>query len=127
MIDSQIIFDFGRTSQVGFGTTGDSLTGTVDLRRAGENNISPWVFLPEMSTSVRNTKTTATGQSSSGIGTGAIIFNTDTDTPEIYLPTDGNQRTTYWCGISTTTTTDTNTTYDSVSYTHLTLPTIYSV
>ena len=33
LIDSQIKFDFGRTSQIGFGTVGDSLTGTVDLRR----------------------------------------------------------------------------------------------
>ena len=34
LIDSQIKFDFGRTSQIGFGTDGDSLTGAVDLRRS---------------------------------------------------------------------------------------------
>ena len=75
LIDSQIKFDFGRTSQIGFGTVGDSLTGTVDLRRSGMNNISPWVFLPEITTGFRNAKTIATGQQSSGIGTGAIIYN----------------------------------------------------
>jgi len=54
-----------------------------------------------MTTSVRNSKTTAVGQNASGIGTGAVIYNTTTNRVEIYLPSDGNQRTTYWCGIST--------------------------
>ena len=59
-----------------------------------------------MSTTVRDTKTTATGQNATGIGTGAIIYNTTTNTPQIYLPSDGNQRTTYWCGINTVVTTE---------------------
>ena len=100
--DSQIKFDFGRTSQIGFGTDGDSLTGTVDLRRSGENNISPWVFLPEMSTTVRDTKTLATGQSSSGIGTGAVIFNKSTQKVQIYLPDGGTSASVNdWVGIAT--------------------------
>ena len=74
LFDAQIRFDFARQSKIGFGTIGDTLNGSIDLRRAGENSISPWAFLPEMSTTVRNTKTTATGQSASGIGTGAVIY-----------------------------------------------------
>ena len=102
LIDSQIKFDFGRTSQIGFGTVGDSLTGTVDLRKSGENNISPWVFLPEMSTTVRDTKTLATGQSSSGIGTGAVIFNKSTQKVQIYLPDGGTSASVNdWVGIAT--------------------------
>ena len=64
---------------------GDTLSGSIDLRRAGDA-ISPWAFLPEMTTSVRNTKTTAVGQNASGIGTGAVIYNTTTKRVEIYLP-----------------------------------------
>ena len=86
LFDSQIRFDFARQSKIGFGTVGDTLNGSIDLRRAGENSISPWAFLPEMTTSTRNTKTTATGQSASGIGTGAVIYNTTTNRVEIYLP-----------------------------------------
>ena len=56
------------------------------MLNTGENSISPWAFLPEMTTSTRNTKTTATGQSASGIGTGAVIYNTTTNRVEIYLP-----------------------------------------
>ena len=101
LFDSQIKFDYARTSQVGFGTFGDTLTGVVDLRRAGENSLSPWAFIPQMSTTTRNAKTTATGQNASGVGTGAVIFNTTTDRIEMYLPPDGNLRTTYWVGIAT--------------------------
>ena len=36
-----------------------------------------------------------------GVVSGAVIYNTTTNRVEIYLPSDGNQRTTYWCGIST--------------------------
>ena len=86
LFDSQIRFDFARQSKIGFGTVGDTLNGSIDLRRAGENSISPWAFLPEMTTSTRNTTTTATGQSASGIGTGAVIYNTTTNRVEIYLP-----------------------------------------
>ena len=100
LYDSQLRFDLSRQSKIGFGTAGDTLSGSLDLRRAG-GAISPWAFLPEMTTSVRNSKTTAVGQNASGIGTGAVIYNTTTERVEIYLPSDGNQRTTYWCGIAT--------------------------
>ena len=101
MIDSQIRFDFARTSQIGVGTFGDTLSGVVDLSRAG-NSFSPWVFIPQMSTTTRNTKTTATGQSSTGIGTGAIIYNTTTERIEIYLPDgDTSANVTNWVGIAT--------------------------
>ena len=101
MIDSQIRFDFARTSQIGVGTFGDTLSGVVDLSRAG-NSFSPWVFIPQMSTTIRNTKTTATGQNSTGIGTGAIIYNTTTERIEIYLPDgDSSANVTNWVGIAT--------------------------
>ncbi len=86
---------------MGFGTFGDTLTGVVDLRRAGDNCLSPWAFIPQMSTATRNAKTTATGINASGVGTGAVIFNTTTDRIEMYLPPDGELRTTYWVGIAT--------------------------
>ena len=55
-----------------------------------------------MSTTTRNTKTTATGQNSTGIGTGAIIYNTTTERIEIYLPDgDNNANVTNWVGIAT--------------------------
>ena len=102
LFDSQIRFDFARQSKIGFGTIGDTLNGSIDLRRAGENSISPWAFLPEMSTTVRNTKTTATGQSASGIGTGAVIYNTTTNRVEIYLPDgDTDANVTNWVGVAT--------------------------
>ena len=102
LFDAQIRFDFARQSKIGFGTIGDTLNGSIDLRRAGENSISPWAFLPEMTTSVRNTKTTATGQSASGIGTGAVIYNTTTKRVEIYLPDgDTSANVTNWVGIAT--------------------------
>ena len=101
MIDSQVRFDFARTSQIGVGTFGDTLSGVVDLSRAG-NSFSPWVFIPQMSTTIRNTKTTATGQNSTGIGTGAIIYNTTTERIEIYLPDgDSSANVTNWVGIAT--------------------------
>ena len=101
MIDSQIRFDFARTSQIGVGTFGDTLSGVVDLSRAG-NSFSPWVFIPQMTTATRNTKTTATGQSSTGIGTGAIIYNKTTERIEIYLPDgDTTANVTNWVGIAT--------------------------
>ena len=101
MIDSQIRLDFARTSQIGVGTFGDTLSGVVDLSRAG-NSFSPWVFIPQMSTTIRNTKTTATGQNSTGIGTGAIIYNTTTERIEIYLPDgDSSANVTNWVGIAT--------------------------
>ena len=101
LIDSQIRFDFARTSQIGVGTFGDTLSGVVDLSRAG-NSFSPWVFIPQMTTATRNTKTTATGQSSTGIGTGAIIYNKTTERIEIYLPDgDTTANVTNWVGIAT--------------------------
>ena len=101
MIDSQIRFDFARTSQIGVGTFGDSLSGVVDLSRAG-NSFSPWVFIPQMTTATRNTKTTATGQNSTGIGTGAIIYNTTTERIEIYMPDgDTSANVTNWVGVAT--------------------------
>ena len=85
LYDSQLRFDLSRQSKIGFGTAGDTLSGSIDLRRAG-GAISPWAFLPEMTTSVRNSNTTAVGQNASGIGTGAVIYNTTTNRVEIYLP-----------------------------------------
>ena len=85
LYDSQLRLDLSRQSKIGFGTAGDTLSGSLDLRRAG-GAISPWAFLPEMTTSVRNSKTTAVGQNASGIGTGAVIYNTTTNRVEIYLP-----------------------------------------
>ena len=71
------------------------------ISRAG-NSFSPWVFIPQMSTTTRNTKTTATGQNSTGIGTGAIIYNTTTERIEIYLPDgDSSANVTNWVGIAT--------------------------
>ena len=55
-----------------------------------------------MTTAIRNTKTTATGQSSTGIGTGAIIYNKTTERIEIYLPDgDTTANVTNWVGIAT--------------------------
>ena len=101
LYDSQLRLDLSRQSKIGFGTAGDTLSGSIDLRKAGDA-ISPWAFLPEMTTSVRNTKTTAVGQSASGIGTGAVIYNTTTKRVEIYLPDgDTTANVTNWVGIAT--------------------------
>ena len=101
LYDSQLRFDLSRQSKIGFGTAGDTLSGSIDLRKAG-GAISPWAFLPEMTTSVRNTKTTAVGQNASGIGTGAVIYNTTTKRVEIYLPDgDTTANVTNWVGIAT--------------------------
>ena len=101
LYDSQLRLDLSRQSKIGFGTAGDTLSGSIDLRKAG-GAISPWAFLPEMTTSVRNTKTTAVGQSASGIGTGAVIYNTTTKRVEIYLPDgDTTANVTNWVGIAT--------------------------
>ena len=101
LYDSQLRLDLSRQSKIGFGTAGDTLSGSIDLRKAG-GAISPWAFLPEMTTSVRNTKTTAVGQNASGIGTGAVIYNTTTKRVEIYLPDgDTTANVTNWVGIAT--------------------------
>ena len=101
LYDSQLRLDLSRQSKIGFGTAGDTLSGSIDLRKAG-SAISPWAFLPEMTTSVRNTKTTAVGQNASGIGTGAVIYNTTTKRVEIYLPDgDTTANVTNWVGIAT--------------------------
>ena len=76
LYDSQLRFDLSRQSKIGFGTAGDTLSGSIDLRRAG--GAYRLGHLPEMTTSVRNSKTTAVGQNASGIGTGAVIYNTTT-------------------------------------------------
>ena len=99
--DSQLRLDLSRQSKIGFGTAGDTLSGSIDLRKAG-GAISPWAFLPEMTTSVRNTKTTAVGQNASGIGTGAVIYNTTTNRVEIYLPGgSASANVGDWVGIAT--------------------------
>ena len=101
LYDSQLRLDLSRQSKIGFGTAGDTLSGSLDLRRAG-GAISPWAFLPEMTTSVRNTKTTAVGQNASGIGTGAVIYNTTTNRVEIYLPGgSASANVGDWVGIAT--------------------------
>ena len=101
LYDSQLRFDLSRQSKIGFGTAGDTLSGSIDLRRAG-SAISPWAFLPEMTTATRNSKTTATGQNASGIGTGAVIYNKTSNRVEIYLP-DGSTSANVgdWVGIAT--------------------------
>ena len=101
LYDSQLRLDLSRQSKIGFGTAGDTLSGSLDLRRAG-GAISPWAFLPEMTTSVRNSKTTAVGQNASGIGTGAVIYNTTTNRVEIYLPGgSASANVGDWVGIAT--------------------------
>ena len=101
LYDSQLRLDLSRQSKIGFGTAGDTLSGSLDLRRAG-GAISPWAFLPEMTTSVRNTKTTAVGQNASGIGTGAVIYNKTTNRVEIYLPGgSASANVGDWVGIAT--------------------------
>ena len=101
LYDSQLRLDLSRQSKIGFGTAGDTLSGSIDLRRAG-SAISPWAFLPEMTTATRNSKTTATGQNASGIGTGAVIYNKTSNRVEIYLP-DGSTSANVgdWVGIAT--------------------------
>ena len=101
LYDSQLRFDLSRQSKIGFGTAGDTLSGSIDLRRAG-NAISPWAFLPEMTTATRNSKTTATGQNASGIGTGAVIYNKTSNRVEIYLPGgSASANVGDWVGIAT--------------------------
>ena len=101
LYDSQLRLDLARQSKIGFGTAGDTLSGSIDLRKAG-GAISPWAFLPEMTTSVRNSKTTATGQNASGIGTGAVIYNTTSNRVEIYLPGgSASANVGDWVGIAT--------------------------
>ena len=101
LYDSQLRLDLSRQSKIGFGTAGDTLSGSIDLRRAG-SAISPWAFLPEMTTATRNSKTTATGQTASCIGTGAVIYNKTSNRVEIYLP-DGSTSANVgdWVGIAT--------------------------
>ena len=55
-----------------------------------------------MTTATRNSKTTATGQNASGIGTGAVIYNKTSNRVEIYLP-DGSTSANVgdWVGIAT--------------------------
>ena len=86
-------------SKVGVGTYGDQPGGVVDLRK-GNGHLQPWVFVPHLTTTERNSKTNA---ASSGITTGAIIYNTTTDRVELFLPPSGasSASTTYWVGIAT--------------------------
>ena len=83
-------------SKVGVGTYGDQPGGVVDLRK-GNGHLQPWVFVPHLTTTERNSKT------SSGISTGAIIYNTTSDRVELFLPPSGasSASTTYWVGIAT--------------------------
>ena len=55
------------------------------------------MFVPHLTTTERNSKT------SSGISTGAIIYNTTSDRVELFLPPSGasSASTTYWVGIAT--------------------------
>ena len=86
-------------SKVGVGTYGDQPGGVVDLRK-GNGHLQPWVFVPHLTTTERNSKTNA---ATSGITTGAIIYNTTTDRVELFLPPSGasSASTTYWVGIAT--------------------------
>ena len=86
-------------SKVGVGTYGDQPGGVVDLRK-GNVQSNAWVFVPHLTTTERNSKTSAAG---SGISTGAIIYNTTTDRVELFLPPSGasSASTTYWVGIAT--------------------------
>ena len=92
-----------RNSRVGCGTVGDIPQGLVDLRIGGSTNFSgPWVWLPQLTTTQRNSETTA---SASGISTGAMIYNTTSDRIEVFLPppngSGGSPNNAYWVGIAT--------------------------
>ena len=87
-------------SKVGVGTYGDQPGGVVDLRK-GSVQSNAWVFVPHLTTTERNTKTSAAG---SGISTGAIIYNTTSDRVELFLPPSnagGSANTAYWVGLAT--------------------------
>ena len=100
MYSSDMIFDSARDSQIGFGTVGDNYAGMIDMRRGGENHVSPWLYLPQMTTARRNT---ATGNSNlTGISTGAVIYNTTVNRVEIFLPGGASSpQTGDWVGIAT--------------------------
>jgi hypothetical protein len=99
LFQSDIKLDTG--SRVGCGTVGDIPQGLVDLRIGGSTNFSgPWVWLPQLTTTQRNSETTA---SASGISTGAMIYNTTSDRIEVFLPSAGagSANVAYWVGIAT--------------------------
>jgi len=100
MYSSDMIFDSARDSQIGFGTVGDNFAGLIDMRLGGENHVSPWLYLPQMTTARRNT---ATGNSNlTGISTGAVIYNTTVNRVEIFLPGGASSpQTGDWVGIAT--------------------------
>ena len=100
MYSSDMIFDSARDSQIGFGTVGDNFAGMIDMRLGGENHVSPWLYLPQMTTARRNT---ATGNSNlTGISTGAVIYNTTVNRVEIFLPGGASSpQTGDWVGIAT--------------------------
>ena len=100
MYSSDMIFDSARDSQIGFGTVGDNYAGMIDMRKGGENHVSPWLYLPQMTTARRNT---ATGNSNlTGISTGAVIYNTTVNRVEIFLPGGASSpQTGDWVGIAT--------------------------
>ena len=100
MYSSDMIFDYARDSQIGFGTVGDNYAGMIDMRKGGENHVSPWLYLPQMTTARRNT---ATGNSNlTGISTGAVIYNTTVNRVEIFLPGGASSpQTGDWVGIAT--------------------------
>ena len=100
MYSSDMIFDSARDSQIGFGTVGDNYAGMIDMRKGGENHVSPWLYLPQMTTARRNTATN--DSNNTGISTGAVIYNTTTNRVEIFLP--GGASTPQvgdWVGIAT--------------------------
>jgi hypothetical protein len=100
MYSSDMVFDSARDSQIGFGTVGDNFAGMIDMRLGGENHVSPWLYLPQMTTARRNT---ATGNSNlTGISTGAVIYNTTVNRVEIFLPGGASSpQTGDWVGIAT--------------------------
>ena len=100
LFKASIRLDYDRFSQIGFGTFGaqEDPEGILDLSRAGEKHPTPWFKLPEMTTTRRNSKTTATGQNASGIGTrcGNLYIKHTNKRIEIYLATGGSASANVW-------------------------------
>ena len=103
LFKASIRLDYERFSQIGFGTFGaqEDPEGIVDLSRAGAKHPTPWVKLPEMTTTRRNSLTS--NFNSSGITTNSMIYNTTSKRIEIYLATPGSTagNSAYWVGIAT--------------------------
>ena len=103
LFKASIRLDYDRFSQIGFGTFGaqEDPEGVLDLSRAGAKHPTPWVKLPEMTNTRRNSLTS--DFANSGITTNSIIYNTTSKRVEIYLATPGGAagNSAYWVGVAT--------------------------